>query len=148
VKSVFGYLNTKNKYQLNVTRNLYYQNLDSNSGVLFRILDEAEDQEFRETILAYFLLWRDAPVSGWSAQELDHAAEACLASMLPAGVNFEVEDAIAKLQRMGLATSMPRDKWRARSFSEAIHILNGDADERRHSESYSPHFRTDQRPVE
>ncbi|MBM4003759.1 MAG: DUF3754 domain-containing protein [Planctomycetes bacterium] len=146
VKSVFGYLNTKNKYQLNVTRNLYYQNLDSNSGVLFRILDEAEDQEFRETILAYFLLWRDAPVSGWSADELDHAVEACLASMLPTGVDFEVADAIAKLQRLGLATAMPRDKWRARSIREATQLLNDETDEQRRGESCSPHFQPDQHP--
>ncbi|MEX0819715.1 MAG: TMEM143 family protein, partial [Pirellulaceae bacterium] len=60
VKSFLGYLRTKDKYQLNLTRNLYYQNLDNNAGVMFRILDEAEEQECREVILAYALLRRRA----------------------------------------------------------------------------------------
>ena len=39
---------TRDKYRLCLTRNLYYQNLDNNAGVLFRILEEAEEQELRQ----------------------------------------------------------------------------------------------------
>ncbi len=39
VRSFYGYLRTKEKYQLNLTESLYYQNLDNNAGVLFRLLD-------------------------------------------------------------------------------------------------------------
>ena len=52
VKSFFGYLRTKDKYQLHLTRHLYYQNLGNNKGVLFRMIHDAEEQEFREAILA------------------------------------------------------------------------------------------------
>lgn len=64
VKSFLGYLRTKDKYQLNLTRSLYYQNLDNNAGVLFRLLHEAEEQELREAILAYALLRRRAGDEG------------------------------------------------------------------------------------
>jgi hypothetical protein len=37
-----GIPTTKQKYQLNVARNLYYQNLDNNLGALLRLIDEAE----------------------------------------------------------------------------------------------------------
>ena len=58
MRSFYGYLQTKQKYQLNLTESLYYQNLDNNAGVLTRLLDEAEEQENREAALAYFFLWR------------------------------------------------------------------------------------------
>src|SRR6185436_10749928 len=75
IRSFYGYLQTKQKYQLNLTESLYYQNLDNNAGVLSRLLDEAEEQENREAILAYFFLWQargaqlDQP-SGLTADEL------------------------------------------------------------------------------
>ena len=71
VRSFLGYLRTKDRYQLSLTRNLYYQNLDNNAGVMFRLLDEAEEQESREAILAYYLLWKRAPAEGWTENELD-----------------------------------------------------------------------------
>lgn len=102
VKSFLGFLRTKDKYQLNLTRSLYYQNLDNNAGVLCRLLDEAEEQELRETVLAYFLLWRDAPPEGWTSEELDRAVEAFLAEAVGARVDFEVDDAVEKLLRLGI----------------------------------------------
>ena len=78
IKSFFGYLRTQQKYQLSLTRNLYYQNLDNNAGVLFRLLDEAEEQECREAVLAYFFLWHVAQGEGWSSERLDEEIEAFL----------------------------------------------------------------------
>ena len=43
-RSVYGYLNTRQKYQLNLTQSLYFQNLDNNYGAIQRLLDEAEEQ--------------------------------------------------------------------------------------------------------
>ncbi len=56
IKSAFSYTSAKRRYLLNVARNLYYQNLDNNMGAMLRLLDEAEQQEACETILAYFIL--------------------------------------------------------------------------------------------
>ncbi|MVD21648.1 DUF3754 domain-containing protein, partial [Vibrio cholerae] len=68
-------MRTKEKYQLNLTRSLYYQNLDNNGGVICRVLDEAEEQELVEAILAYALLHWKAPEAGWTAEQLDQQAE-------------------------------------------------------------------------
>jgi hypothetical protein len=120
VKSFFGYLRTREKYQLNLTKNLYYQNLDNNAGVLFRLLDEAEEQEFREAILAWFLLWRHAPPSGWTQAMLDHHAEEFLRSTTGVDVDFEVHDALAKLRRLGLIVSLPGERLQAVPISDAL----------------------------
>jgi hypothetical protein len=118
VKSFLGYLRTKDKYQLNLTRNLYYQNLDNNAGVLFRLLDEAEEQECREAILAYALL-RRAGHDGWTEAELDSAAESFLQNVLGFAVDFEVADALQKLERFGCATRDEFGAWRAASLDAA-----------------------------
>ena len=102
VKSFFGYLRTKDKYQADLTRNLYYQNLDNNAGVLFRLLDEVEEQEFREAILAYALLQQPLHPNGMTPEELDEAAERLLFAATDMHVDFEVCDAIKKLKRLEL----------------------------------------------
>src|SRR5262249_9622045 len=46
-KSYHSYQVKKQDYSLRLTRSLNYQTLDSNTGVLMRLLDEAEEQECR-----------------------------------------------------------------------------------------------------
>src|SRR5262249_7934911 len=65
-KSYYGYRQTKQRYHLTLTQSLYFQNLDSNAGVLTRLFDEAEEQECRAAILAYYCLWRYAPEGCWT----------------------------------------------------------------------------------
>ena len=52
MRSFHGYLRTREKHQLSLTRHLYFQNLDNNAGVIYHLLAEAEEQEFREIVLA------------------------------------------------------------------------------------------------
>ncbi|MGE0761252.1 MAG: TMEM143 family protein, partial [Pirellulaceae bacterium] len=123
-RSVFGYLNTQNKYQLDLTRSLYFQSLDNSSGVLLRLTDEAEEQEFSEAVLAYFLLWQDGGEQGLPADEVDRLAEAFLGAVCGYGVDFEVDDALRKLQRLGLAVPAAEGVWRAVSIRDALRALD------------------------
>ena len=113
----------RDKYRLNLTRSLYFQNLDNNAGVLYRVLDDAHEQEFRESILAYFLLWKQAPDDGWNAKELDRAAEKLIKSWIEVDVNFEVHDSLVKLERLGLASQV-NDKWQATDIETALKVLD------------------------
>jgi hypothetical protein len=74
-RSFYGYQQTKQRYHLSLTQSLYFQNLDSNAGVLTRLMDEAEEQDGRLAVLAYFCLWRHGGESGWTAADLDAAVE-------------------------------------------------------------------------
>lgn len=120
VKSFFGYLRAKDKYQLNLTKNLYYQNLDNNAGVLFRLLDEVEEQEFREAILAYEFLRRAAPSNGWTQEELDRHVEAFLREKAGVDIDFEVDDALDKLKRLGLTIETPTGRYIAVQLPDAL----------------------------
>jgi hypothetical protein len=124
LRSLFGYWNTQNKYQLNLTRSLYFQNLDNSSGVLLRLTDEAEEQEFHETVLAYFMLWREAGDAGWLPEELDQSAEKFLTRICNFGIDFEVDDALEKLQRLGLAKKAVDGRWTAVPVAKALTALD------------------------
>ena len=124
IKSFFGYLRTQQKYQLSLTRNLYYQNLDNNAGVLFRLLDEAEEQECREAILAYFFLWQIAAPDGWSSERLDGEIEAFLTRETQVSIDFEVGDALDKLKRLGLVETSDGGLLRAVPIDLALEILD------------------------
>lgn len=119
LRSVFGYLATKDKYQLHLTRHLYYQNLGNNIGVLLRLAHDAEEQECREAVMAYWLLWHEARGEAWTKERVDRRAESLLRQWLGVGVDFEDDDALAKLYRFGVAETDGM-RWRAVEPEEAI----------------------------
>jgi hypothetical protein len=123
VRSFYSYLHTREKYQLSLTRHLYFQNLDNNAGVLYHLLNEAEEQEFREVVLAWWLLWRGG-LSQARAGQIDAAAERWLAERCGLSVDFEVSDALAKLRRYGLAHESAAGRWQAVPIAEALAVLD------------------------
>jgi len=124
VKSFIGFLRTKEKHQLTLTKNLYYQNLDNNAGVLFRLLDDAEEQEFREAVLAYFLLWQSAPAEGWTVNELDRRAETLISNAIGVDADFEVGDAVTKLFNLDMVICGAAGRLTARPIGEALMRLD------------------------
>lgn len=123
VRSFLGYLNTKNKYQLTLTRSLYYQNLDNNAGVLFRLLDEAEQQDLLETLLAYWFVLK-AGAGGIDSNTLDRRVEDFLEGAGLGRIDFEVDDAVRKMERLELAQIDPAGKWKAKPVRRALETLD------------------------
>jgi hypothetical protein len=118
-----GYQTMRQSYSLKLAQSLYYQNLDNNAGVLFRLLNEAEEQEFREAVLAYFFLWRLAGEAGWTKPELDDHVEHFLEERAKVKVDFEIGDAMAKLERLGL-TQHEGEHYRAVPVLQALETLD------------------------
>ncbi len=122
-KSYHSYQVRKQDYSLRLTRSLYYQTLDSNTGVLTHLLDEAEEQECRETYLAYYCLWRYAPAEGWTGPQLDDYVEQFLEGRAKLKVDFEIGDALEKLTRLGLV-SKSGERYRAVPLDDALRTLD------------------------
>ncbi len=121
-RSYYSYTVKKTNYTLQLTKSLYYQTMGSNAGVLFRLIDEAEEQECREAILAYFYLWRYAGESGWTEANLDDYIEMDLERRTKIKVDFEIHDALEKLERLGLAQKVG-EHYRVPPVAEALTIL-------------------------
>lgn len=124
LRSFHTHVRMVQRYQLNLTRSLYYQNMDNNAGVLHRLVDEAEEQELREAVLAWFFLWREAGPQGCSSEELDRRIEEFLARLIHREIDFEVSDALHKLQRLGLVEPLADGRVRALGLAAALARLD------------------------
>lgn len=122
-RSVLSYTRTSRDHQNHLTNNLYYRNLGNNSGVLFRILEDAKEQELREALLAYFLLWHRGGERGFTSDELDVEAESMLSRLLGRDVDFEVGDALRKLIGWSLASRTSEGRWIAKCPQQAAVLL-------------------------
>ncbi|MEM1152627.1 MAG: TMEM143 family protein [Pseudomonadota bacterium] len=100
-KQFSAFRNRKLKYTQTLTENLYFKLLDNNAGVILRVLDDAQESECKESLLAYyFLLAAGGPLS---VRELDARVESWIATRWHYALDFEVEDALNKLAVLGLA---------------------------------------------
>jgi hypothetical protein len=118
-----GYQSARIAYSLRLAQSLYYQNLANNSGVLFTVLDEAEEQDVRETLLGYYYLWRFPRDEGWTASELDAHIESELHRLAGIQVDFEIDDALRKLERLELV-SRDGDRYMALPIHLALAKLD------------------------
>jgi hypothetical protein len=122
-KQYYGYQSTRNIFHLRLTQSLYFQTLGNNLGVLFHLMDEAEEQECREALLAYYYLWRHAGSDGWDASALDDYIEMDLERLANLKVDFEIEDAMAKLERLKLVTKK-ENRFVAVPIEQALEALD------------------------
>ncbi len=96
-----GYQNKKNNFQKMLTDSLYFKNLGNNGGVFHSLIDASEEEEMKETLLAYsFLLQNNQPIS---TEVLDQQIESWFEKEFKCKLDFDVQDALVKLQKIGLA---------------------------------------------
>lgn len=92
--------NRKLKFMKALADNLYFKNLDNNAGVFHHLIDAAEEEECKESILAYYCLLTSAhPLS---KEQLDATIEQWFANKFDFHIDFEIDDALAKLTRFGI----------------------------------------------
>jgi Protein of unknown function (DUF3754) len=85
-------------YQKQLTDNIYFRNVNNNAGIFDYIIGAAEEQECKEAFLAYYFL-QQGPLT---QSDLDARIEAWLKDAFDLAVDFEVDDALAKLDRLAL----------------------------------------------
>jgi len=123
-KSYYGYVQTRRAYHLSLTQSLYFQNLDSNAGVLTRLLDEAEEQACLVTILAYYCLWRYAGAEGWTLADLNLTLDLFLDRYAELDFDCTDLDALADLRKLGLVEPAGPERFRALALDRAVQILD------------------------
>ena len=112
------YQNRRTEYLKNLSEGLYTRTLADGPGVLYTVLDGGEAEDFKEAVLAYRgLLDGDA-----TSAELDERVETWLHAACGDGVDFEVPDALERLELLGLA-DRDGDRWHAAAPDEAPGIL-------------------------
>jgi hypothetical protein len=80
--------------------NIYFRNVNNNAGIFDYLIGAAEDQDCKEAFLAYHFLL--APGDGPTQAILDERIEHWLKQRFDIDVDFECDDAVGKLERLGL----------------------------------------------
>ncbi|HYA06013.1 MAG TPA: DUF3754 domain-containing protein [Xanthobacteraceae bacterium] len=88
------------KYQVELTDNVYYRNVNNNAGIFDYVIGAAEEQECKEAYLAYHFL--HAAASAPTAADLEDRIEAWLKATFGVDVDFEVGEALGRLERLAL----------------------------------------------
>ena len=94
--------NRKLRFMKALADNLYFKNLDNNSGVFHHLIDSAEEEECKEAILAYYFLV--VQQNSMTSEQLDNKIEQWFVDKFDFYIDFEIADALEKLQRFGIVT--------------------------------------------
>jgi hypothetical protein len=112
-----NYVSKKIKFSKMLTDSLYFKNIGNNSGVFPMLIDTSEEEELKETILAYaFLSQSQGPLS---AEELDTQIENWFQTEFQIQLDFDVEDALYKLKKIGLGSDV-NGKWTVLPLDKAL----------------------------
>ena len=108
LKGIFGFLNSRTKCMKKFSESLYHKSLSNNVAAVNMLLDQAETQEVKEALLAYYILYvhRDSQLT---MKEMDDYAEAELKGAFNFDIDFEEDDALRKLIEKQLVTVHPGD---------------------------------------
>ena len=133
-----GYKNKRNQYLVNLATTLYYKTVSNNRGVLTLLADRAQDEEFKEAILAYtFLLsprnrrgvpgtvHTDLPPVYDTPASLQERINDWLSKTFGlTDVHFDTEDALNKLDDLGLLIRHePEGTLSVHGIEDAVAVL-------------------------
>jgi hypothetical protein len=112
-----NYVSKKIKFSKMLTDSLYFKNIGNNSGVIPLLIDTSEEEELKETILAYAFLSKSQ--EHLTAGELDTQIENWFQTEFQFQLDFDVEDALCKLKKIGLGIET-NGKWTVLPLDKAL----------------------------
>lgn len=89
-------------YQKQLADTVYFHTVANNGGVIDGLVNAAEEQDVKEALLAYHTLLTLGPMT---KEALDKAVELFLREAFGMEIDFEIGDAMAKLERLKLVTT-------------------------------------------
>ncbi|MES2194301.1 MAG: TMEM143 family protein [Pseudomonadota bacterium] len=87
-------------HQKQLTDNIYYRNINNNSGIFNYLISEAEEQEWKEALLAYYCLVTAAKPLTRAALGAD--IDELLSRRFGVSADFAIDEALTRLKRLGL----------------------------------------------
>ncbi|XP_057489337.1 uncharacterized protein LOC130775208 [Actinidia eriantha] len=100
-KTYFTFQQNMATYQNLITQSMYDKQLDSGKGTLLHLCDDVIQQEVKEVIISFFILMEQGKAT---RQDLDLRCEELIKEEFDERCNFEVDDAVQKLEKMGIVS--------------------------------------------
>ena len=122
VRAVLGYRNARINRDWQRTQHLYFQNLGNNASALQLLVATVKQEEYKEALLAYLFQHAQRVNADRSpGSDLRQEIEQYLRDRFKVEVDFDIDDAEAKLTRLGLRH--PRHIAELTPIEEAISRL-------------------------
>lgn len=109
-KVYFAWMESKKQYEEMIKENMYEKQLDSGRGTLLHLCDDVWQQEVKEAVLAYHVLRMQGPAN---KLDLDKACELLLTIDFGEEVDFDVGDAVEKLEKLGIVSEDEEGRYHA-----------------------------------
>ncbi len=100
LRTFLGYKNVVQSFLAEIAQSLYFKDKGNNQGVFSMLIDSAEEQECKEALLAYYFLLTSK--QNMSEEQLDNEIEEWLEKKYKTKIDFEVDDALKKLEKLEL----------------------------------------------
>ncbi|XAR58329.1 hypothetical protein NMG60_11026780 [Bertholletia excelsa] len=98
-KTYFTFQQNMATYQNLITQSMYDKQLDSGKGTLLHLCDDVIQQEVKEVIISFFILMEQGKAT---RQDLDLRCEELIKEEFGEDCNFDVDDAVQKLEKLGI----------------------------------------------
>lgn len=122
IKQFSKYKSRKFQFQKELSDNLYFRNLVNNAGVFYSLIDSAEEEEFKEAVIAYyFLSISEKPLK---EEDLDSLIENWFLQSHGTDLDFECPDALKKLDKLGLLNKEADGSLSVISYEPALEKLD------------------------
>ena len=122
IKQWSKYKTKKFLFQKELSDNLYFRNLVNNAGVFYSLIDSAEEEECKETFLAYYFLYTSE--EGLTEDELDRRIEDWMETSHGCVMDFECGDALDKLKQLDLLAADNNGLFSVKGLKESLHVLD------------------------
>ncbi|KAL2505535.1 Protein of unknown function (DUF3754) [Abeliophyllum distichum] len=100
-KTYFTFQQNMVTYQNLITQSMYDKQLDSGRGTLLHLCDDVIQQEVKEVIISFFILMEQGKAT---LEDLDHRCEDLIQDEFGQHCNFDVDDAVHKLEKLGIVS--------------------------------------------
>ncbi|WCJ40254.1 hypothetical protein M5689_021184 [Euphorbia peplus] len=119
-KIYITYQNSLAAYRNLITKSMYDKQLDSGRGTLLHLCDNVIQQEVKEVIISFFVLMVQGNAT---KQVLDKRCEELIMERFGKICNFDVDDAVQKLEKLGIVSQDTTGKYRCVTLKRANEII-------------------------
>ncbi|KAL8127386.1 uncharacterized protein LOC141717248 [Apium graveolens] len=107
-------------YQNLITKSMYDKQLDSGKGTLLHLCDDVVQQEVKEVIISYFILMEQGKAT---LEDLDIRCEELIKEEFGVSCDFDVDDAVIKLEKLGIVSRDTIGRFYCVSLKRANDII-------------------------
>ncbi|KAI4350426.1 hypothetical protein L6164_004883 [Bauhinia variegata] len=125
-KTYFTFQQNLAAYQNLITQSMYDKQLDSGKGTLLHLCDDVIQQEVKEVIISFYILMEQGKAT---KQDLDQWCEELLKEEFGVSCNFEVDDAVQKLEKLGIVTRDSIGRYQCVGLKRANEVIGTTTEE-------------------